>query len=60
MNVVPVSLGVPLGVLVALVGVVLVLIPRRRRAGVIVIALGILISATAQVLTRLTLRALRQ
>jgi hypothetical protein len=59
MNLAPVSLGVPLGVLVAVVGAVLFLFPRRRRAGGMLFAGGLLISATAQILTQMTLRALQ-
>jgi hypothetical protein len=59
MNLVPVSLGVPLGVLVAVVGAVLFVFPRRRRVGGIVFVGGLLISATAQILTQMTLRTIQ-
>lgn len=59
MTIVPFSLAVPLGVLVALVGAVLFLFPRRRRVGGMMFAGGLLISATAQILTQMTLRALQ-
>jgi hypothetical protein len=59
MTIVPVSLGIPLGVLVVAVGAVLFLFPRRRRVGGMLFAGGLLISATARILTKMTLRALQ-